>query len=72
MSAIVYRFSVCLRLELDGEFTQENAESVETQRDLERRLYHYLQGWRSFPRAADVELLEYAIEPTKEDAATVR
>lgn len=62
MSAITYRFAVYLKLDLDEDFDQENAESKETQRDLQKRVFRYLQRWPDFPKAADVELLDYELK----------
>ena len=61
-----FEFDVRLSIPLDDDFTADDAKSSECQRQIERELFTYLQGWRSYPKACDCEVMNVTIEVTPE------
>lgn len=58
----IVEFNVYISVPLDEDFTADDAKSNEFHRQIERELFNYLQGWRSYPKASDCEVMNVTIE----------
>jgi len=57
-----FEFTVYVSINLDEDFTADDAKSGQCQRQVERELFNYLQGWRAYPKASDCEVMGVTIE----------
>jgi hypothetical protein len=65
--SITYTLSVSVTVALNEDFTDENAEARDTQRDIEKSVYRHLETWGRanhcpvYKPTVDVELTDYDI-----------
>jgi hypothetical protein len=65
--SITYTLSVSVTVALNEDFTDENAEARDTQRDIEKSVYRHLETWGRvnhcpvYNPSVDVELTDYDI-----------
>ena len=58
---VTYQFAVSIAVDVDEDFTVQDAQSPGEKRSMERALFNYLQGWRMYPKSADVECMAVVV-----------